>query len=362
MVRSIIYGYIVQQGLKKRIKPSVIQLPVTGRCNSRCVTCNIWKQAEKKDIDTKALKKALGDPFFSKVHMVGVNGGEPSLLRDLEGLLDALCVLKHLKKVYIITNGLLTDRLMQMMERIRKECLKQRVRVFLTVSVDGIDGIHDTIRGIPDAFEKTMATLKKVMPQKERYCDHLEVGCTVSRWNVACLNEIDVYMQQLNIPVNYHLAVPVRRLHNFEEPSFSVMNDERSRLLAADFFYGQFKFGKDIKHKLRCFLIWKYLVDNGEKRYAACNYLRGDVTITENLDLYLCATASEKVGNLGEESASQLYKNHRFQPVEEKVTTYCHQCAHYMFFPTVKGFLLFMAESVNPLRWLFYRWKALWLK
>ena len=42
-----------------RKKPFVIQMPITSRCNSRCVTCNVWRHRERIDIDDNALKKAL---------------------------------------------------------------------------------------------------------------------------------------------------------------------------------------------------------------------------------------------------------------------------------------------------------------
>ena len=55
---------------KIRRKPKVIQMPITSRCNSRCVTCNIWKEHTKTDINPEQLKKVLSSSFFSDVIMV----------------------------------------------------------------------------------------------------------------------------------------------------------------------------------------------------------------------------------------------------------------------------------------------------
>ena len=75
LIKKIIVNYFVGL-LKIRVKPRILQMPVTSRCNSRCKTCNVWKVHEKIDIDVDRLKVILKDPFFSKLKAVGINGGK----------------------------------------------------------------------------------------------------------------------------------------------------------------------------------------------------------------------------------------------------------------------------------------------
>ena len=71
-------------------KPIVIQFPVNDICNSRCQMCNIWQKKLDYQISAEELASVLENPLFSKVRSVGVNGGEPTLRKDLIQLVDVL--------------------------------------------------------------------------------------------------------------------------------------------------------------------------------------------------------------------------------------------------------------------------------
>lgn len=356
--------YMIQSLFKKRIKPRVVQMPVTGRCNSRCVTCKIWNTPNKVDIDFEQLKRILSDPFFSKVEVVGINGGEPTLYRDTINLIQSLFVLKNLKRLHFISNGLLNKSLLSMMETVMQLCRSKHILVYLTISVDGVGKIHDQIRGVPGAFEKTMHTIKLLMAEKERFCDVLDVGCTLSQENVAYVAETESYLKYLGLDSHsyYHPAVPNKRLHNFSDHNFSLLDNERCRLLACEYFYFRFKKGHGIKNRIRSFLTFYYLLNRGNIRLAGCNYLRGDVTITENLRLFLCATASDEVGDLNYRTASELLKNKELDRQATRTAIHCNNCVHYIIYPTIPGLYLFLQYMLHPLVFIEYKLKALWLK
>lgn len=366
MKNALIFGlnYLRMTLFKQRLKPRVLQMPITGRCNSRCVTCNIWKdQTNAVELDPIALKEVLKDPFFNEVLLVGINGGEPSTYRNIEQLIDSLFVLKKLNRIHVISNGIIANRLMAMMEVIKTKCETRGILVYLTISIDGVGDTHNKIRGVQGVFEKTVATIKAISENKSKYCDVLDIGTTLSNENITRAVEIETFNESLGVPAYYHPAVPNKRLHNFDEKQeFNIMNSERSRLLATEYFYGKFKEGKGLRTRLRAFLTYYYLKNGGTKRLAGCNYLRGDVTITENLDMYLCATASNKVGNLKEKSATEWLKNGAMKREELIVQKQCDTCVHYIVLPSVKGFVLFIIELLKPSIWIKYKIMALWLK
>lgn len=366
MNNAFVFGlnYLRMTLFKQRLKPRVLQMPITGRCNSRCLTCNIWKdQTHAVELDPIALKEILQDPFFSKVRLVGLNGGEPSTYRNIEQLVDSLFVLKELNRIHVISNAIIANRLMGMMEIIKAKCEPRGVLVYLTISIDGVGEIHDTIRGLAGAFNKTVTTIKAINENRSKYCDVLDIGTTFSNENIARAIEIETFNESLGIPAYYHPAVPNKRLHNFDErQEFNIMNSERSRLLATEYFYGKFKTGKGLRVRLRAFLTYYYLKNGGKNRLAGCNYLRGDVTITENLDMYLCATASNKVGSLKEKSATEWLKSGAMKREELVVQKQCDACVHYIVLPSVKGLFRFIMELLKPSIWIKYKIMALWLK
>jgi sulfatase maturation enzyme AslB (radical SAM superfamily) len=310
-------------------------------------------------MDAAALKQALKDPFFAKVHSVGVNGGEPSLYGSIDGLLEALFVLKKLRRIFVISNGLVTAKLLEMLKKMKAACMERRIILHLTISVDGIDEVHNTIRGIPNAFAKTMQTLRTIQADRDCYCDVLEAGCTLSRQNMPYAVELESAFDALGIAAWFHPAVPNRRLHNFDDAPFSLLNDEPSRMLATEYFFSRFKYGEGFKNRLRAFLTYDYFLHKGKRRLAGCIYLRSDVTITESLDLCLCAAASTAIGNLKTDSASALLKQGKFKQAENEVQRHCQECVHYIIFPTLRGMYHFVKELLKPSIWIGYKvWSA----
>lgn len=70
--------------------PIVIQFPVNDICNSRCQMCRIWENKKSADIEPERLREGLRNPLFRKVQTVGINGGEPTLRKDLGKLTEVL--------------------------------------------------------------------------------------------------------------------------------------------------------------------------------------------------------------------------------------------------------------------------------
>lgn len=356
------FRYFLQTALKIRTKPRVLQLPITSRCNSRCVTCNVWRSAGKNDLDAETLKHALRDPFFQEIEVVGVNGGEPSLYRNREELLDALFTLKKLKRLHFISNALATESLLQLMRTVKQRCSERGVKVYLTVSVDGVGEVHNAVRGVTDGFSRTLQTLQALKRNRQEYCHRLDVGCTLSNRNIEYAQETECFMKFLDIDAYYHLAVPNKRLHNFEEADFNLVLNTRSRQLATEYFYCRYKKSSGLKHKLRSFLIYYYLLHKGKGRLAGCQYLRENVTLSETGDLFLCATASDRIGNLKETSASVLLESGGFEAQEKKIEPFCPTCVHYIVFPSLKGGWYFLKQLFSPYIWIHYKIKSVWLR
>lgn len=349
-----LFHNLITSGLKLRTRPRTIQMPITNRCNSKCITCNVWKTKNKTEIDPAELERVLSDPYFAKVTSVGINGGEPSLHSDLSALVHAVCQLKSLKNIYVISNGLNTDRLLSSLKTSQAECRAKKISLHLTVSVDGVGQVHETVRGINGSFEKTMHTIQMIRQNQGLFCDTLNIGCTISNGNIFSLASAKAYFKPMGLPVSYHLAVPNKRIGTFYNQTYSVVDNRYNSMLAREFFYGLFKYSDSLKTQLTSFMNYYFLMYH--KRLASCGYLREDITLDENLDLYLCAVASDKIASLkGQALPVRSYvKSHAFQREEKKVEPNCKGCYHYVTFPTIKGFFLFLKEKLKPLVFIEY--------
>ena len=328
----------------------VIQMPITSRCNSRCVTCNVWKHHERIDIDDTALKECLKDPFFSEVKSVGLNGGEFSLVPRFKEILDALDSLPKLKYVYLISNGLAGQRIKEYTEYAKHYLSAKGIRVSLCISIDGIGEVHDKIRGIEGNFTRSKHLIEDILKDSDKYCDQLTIGHTLSRFNIARVYELDAIESLFNIPIDIHLAVPNKRIGTFTDADrYDVLADEETRQLAAEFFFSRFLKAESYHLKARYYANYYYLSHNGKGRLSNCFYRFRDITIDENLNMSLCATASESLGNLKGESASILAKSKRAKKeVRRLKKECCNRCIHYSYYPlTVRGRFLFAREVVK---------------
>lgn len=327
-----------------------LQMPITSRCNSRCKTCNVWKLHSDKDIDADALRTALQDPFFSEVRGVGLNGGEFTLSPNFIAIVDAVLVLPKLSAIYLISNGLFPKKLFEYLSEAKKKCEGKGVALHFCVSIDGVGPVHENVRGIPNCFSRSMEILNELYNNKECYCDSFSVGCTLSKYNIAYIRETEAFFSSYEgLNVEYHLAVPNTRIGTFDDyEGYYVLNDEKSRLLATEFFYEKFKSACDEQKKRQYFSNFYFLKQKGRGRLCKCNYLNQDITVDQNLDMSLCATASEIIGNLKEYSASKLIRSKKRKAVFKSLCGLCDTCIHYSYHPlTLKGKLLYIKELLR---------------
>jgi MoaA/NifB/PqqE/SkfB family radical SAM enzyme len=124
---------------------------VTYRCNARCAMCDIWKLEPKQDSelapsDYRWLPRSL--------RSINVSGGEPFLRDDLVEIVSVMREACPEARVVISTNGLMPERVEEMASRMGD--------VAIRVSVDAVGTAHDELRGIPDAYEKALDTVKRL--------------------------------------------------------------------------------------------------------------------------------------------------------------------------------------------------------
>ncbi len=321
-----------------RRKPEVLQLPITSRCNSRCVTCNVWKQKEIVDIDPVKLKEILQDPYFSKVKDVGINGGEITLVPNFEEILNSVLTLKNIRAIYLISNGLLPNKLLPLLESAKKKCNDCGVKLCITISIDGIDEVQANIRGVPNCFSRSLLLLDSFKNDPNRYADRISIGCTLSKNNIPYVVQTDEFLKQYPFYVQYHLAVPNKRIHTFNDAaSYYILNDEHSRLLAEEFFLGKF-YETSWTDCYSYFCQYYFLKSRGKVRLSSCSFKYRDITIDENLKFYLCATASDEIGDGNKDIISKVVSSDRYRKVHKDVMEHCDSCIHYISnVPTLKG-------------------------
>lgn len=330
--------------------PRVLQFPITGRCNSKCKTCSVPELAPDVDITVERVREILQNDLFRKLHAVGINGGEPSLVKELPSIVNELLLLPRLKSIHMITNGMLTERVLEVSRTVNEACKARGVHFSLSVSLDGIGEVYSACRGVP-CFAQTMSTIEQIVASPEVYCSSFFAGCTVSKYNVDHLAENEAYCAERNIPITYRLAVPNRRIHNLGySDDFSVLADDASHRTAMEFFFGKVvdRVDRNWKQKFIYYAIFRYLEGKGHVRLADCFWKWRDATVDEMGNIYYCATESKCLGMLDGKNAKGIFHSkENLSYRRELVEEHCRQCIHYAFTPTVKGGLSFILFFVH---------------
>jgi len=127
-----------------KISPIEASVKVTENCNSRCITCDVWKSGFQTDLTIQELKNVFYQLKEIGIKIIGFTGGEPLLRKDIAELI------KEAKKitgaqVYIVTNGIL-------LKKKAKEIIDAGID-WIAISLDGIEKTDEKIRGVPGHFK-----------------------------------------------------------------------------------------------------------------------------------------------------------------------------------------------------------------
>lgn len=321
-------------------KRNPIQLTffLTSRCNARCNFC--FYVSKKKSCDpsqeltVQEIKKVA--PSFGRLLWLAFSGGEIFLRKDL---VEIAAIFYRQNKPAIIllpTNGLLTEIIVNKTEEILQNSPKSTIVVKL--SVDGPATLHDTIRGVSGAYEKTMATYNALAELLPRY-PNFDLGintvfCTANQnvvgetlVRVGKMENVKTHtislirgsmddMSQKNVDIRRYLAIIEKMATNLREKKSSIYRFGGAKLKAA----------QDILQRK---LI--YETANQNRQLLPCYAGRLNLVLTETGDLYPCESFSKRFGNIRENDydARGLLKTKQAGKIINSIKNGCfctHEC------------------------------------
>lgn len=167
--------------------PYKLTFAITYRCQSRCLTCNIWQMRPNNELTLDEIRSFVQkNPHFK---WISITGGEPFLRSDIVDIVKAFY--ENSKGLYIITmpTNSLCDTKTEA-ERIERILQTGIPKLSITLSLDGYREMHDKIRGIPGNYDKVIRLCKELSELKKRYKNlFFEFGYTMSRYNQGGLEK-----------------------------------------------------------------------------------------------------------------------------------------------------------------------------
>lgn len=330
--------YLLQSWPRPLELPVVVQFPINDICDSKCQMCNIWQQKRDREISVAQARTIFSNPLFRHVVALGLNGGEPTLRRDLAELGGMLLeTLPRLRTLSLITNGLHAERAIERIGELATTVRAHGGNLDVMVSLDGVGEVHDFVRGVPGNFENAVRVLDFAtsLPGVST-----RVGCTVIAENVDHLHALLDFCRQRGVYIKYRLGVPNRRLYNLPAPPPHRQIGKRTWLDTHPFaldagqrwHFAQFLLGlnREYETSLAQVQLYRSLVGqlvSGSPRRAGCDWQHRGVTVSSRGEILYCAVQSDVLGDGLSEDPEALYfrnQDHLRRIIEEK----CAGCAH----------------------------------
>lgn len=133
---------------------------VTNRCNLMCSHC-FYTSELQREYDELSIDEVrrIADSLAGVNPTVILCGGEPFMRKDLTDILLAFALRAGVHELVITTNGFFAERLM---ETVRTFIDEAPGVLRVAVSLDGLAGAHNEMRGSERAFEMADAAIRKV--------------------------------------------------------------------------------------------------------------------------------------------------------------------------------------------------------
>ena len=201
------------KGLNGEKVPFIAGHKLLYTCNLRCQMCPFWRRPDEALLTVDEERKMMDSLADFGVSYMGFEGGEPFLRRDLPEILRE----SHDRFfTSVVSNGwMLKDRFREVRDYIDH----------LFVSIDGIGGVHDRLRGVEGSFEKArqgIAVASSEIP--------VSLSSTITSENTDQVDMIVAFAEEMNVSVSFQIAYNYSTAEN-KSPSQSNLKGAITKLL-----------------------------------------------------------------------------------------------------------------------------------
>ncbi|MBU5678921.1 MAG: radical SAM protein [Candidatus Aenigmarchaeota archaeon] len=332
MLREMKFAYKIFATNLGFSNPYQLNFAITYKCNSRCKFCSIWKIRSKNELTLEEIEKIAKKARF--VQWLRLTGGEPFLRRDYSEILKAfyenssgLCL------VSTPTNAIASEL---SYKTIKKVLDFFDGKYIVSISLDGDEATHDTLRGIRGNWRNAVNLYKRLFRLKEKYNDFSVVfGYTIYPENVGLFeNAYKAIKKELKEKVT---------INNFNFNLFEI----------SDFYYHNLGISKtkeyfeaarkeiekiikmrkkkissvDIIQEIYLKLAMRYL--KSRRTPIRCNILNLSCFLDPYGNVFPCTIFGENIGNLRENNYDlrKILKSKKVKDIKEKtIRLKCPNC------------------------------------
>lgn len=325
-------------------KRSPVQLTffLTRRCNARCPFCFYLSNnnSSGKNLPELSLEEIENiSASMGRLLWLAFSGGEIFLRDDLAEVVKVFYERNKPAIILLPTNGLLVDVITEKTEAILRHCKKSIIVVKL--SLDGSEDLHDSIRGVKGAFQKTIETYKKLGELLDKYQNfELGINSVFCSANQGHMDELIEFVHGLD-GIRTHSVSLIRgdvsdatlkkiAIERYHETVKMMESNLKERLSYTYRFRGaRLKAAQDILQRR---LIYETFLKG--RRLIPCYAGRLTLVLTESGDLYPCESFTIKIGNVKERGydIQRLLKTDEARKMIHSIKDNGCYCTHECYF------------------------------
>ncbi|MCP5007713.1 MAG: radical SAM protein [Planctomycetes bacterium] len=289
--------------------PKEICIILTYRCNAKCNMCDVWHHPTKssEEITLRDIER-----IPSGLKFINITGGEPFVRHDIADIIE---IIRHkTDRIVISTNGFFTDKIIDL--------CKKYPDLGIRISIEGLQKANDTIRGIPDGFDRGLRTL---LTLRRMGVKDIGFGMTVQDMN--CKDLLPLY--ELSNALGYEFATAT--LHNSHYFCKLDNKIENRDMVCGEFskLITELLKSKSPKKWFRAYFnygLMNYIY--GEERFLRCEMGSEACFIDPSGDVLPCNGMNCKLpmGNIREKSFEDIWNSKQAETVRQAVDACNKEC------------------------------------
>ncbi len=314
------------------IHPTVLIFHCTFVCDARCEMCSNWKRGNRKeDMTLDQIERAFESPFWRKIEIANVSGGEPTTRNDLVDICRVMLdKLPRLRKFGINTTGLTPHRGIPMLTRVAELCHERGVIFSTRVSIDGVGDMHNQVRQVKRGFDRASETIAAMRELQKRIPFNFGISTTIFSMNLDDAENILAWARSEDLDIVFNMVRftdPMLGNSDLAETCKPVgKEEERMR----QFFMDRVRMDPLLDGQNYIYMHYADMIANGYHRLAPCPFQSQGIMLNPNGDLFFCEN-SEVVGNVLDEDAGAIYfrdasQAHRQSIRDDKCPTCLSPC------------------------------------
>jgi len=278
-----------------------IHVGVTYRCNSRCISCNIWKEKKdvSKEISLKDFTRISRSDCIKSVEEISLCGGEVFLRDDIVDIVKIFSDNTN-AKINFITNGLLPNTVKYKVKEMKDLGLNLGQ---LGVSLNGNEKTHDLTRGIKGSFKKVIKTVNII----KKLDIKTGLGFTITPLNYNQIEWAYKFAKKNEIEIMFLPAIYSKAFFNQNSTILNLDNEKKTVIISQL---------KKIYNEKKDYFIDDGLLLYTEKVFQnkkVCNCYAGfwDITVFWDGNVYPCLVASKEMllGNIRTQTLDEIWNS-----------------------------------------------------